>query len=307
MIKVENLVKKYGELAALDGVSFELNEGEVVGILGPNGAGKTTLLRILVAFFEPDSGEAAIDGLDMSQPLLQQKIKGKIGYLPESAPLYDDMTVTEYLIFVGKMQGIKSDDIYEKLAEVIEKCGLKEKKNAEISTLSKGYRQRVGIAQALIHNPKIVILDEPTTGLDPNQRIEIRDLIKEIGKSKTVILSSHVLSEVQSTCSRVIIINKGKIVADGTPEELENKGGKNKATIHIEVEKIGSNLLPRLETLEGVGGIEVIENKIIIISDTENDIRKDIARIIVEEEHGLLELVRKQIDLEDVFIKLTKE
>ena len=307
MIKVENLVKKYGELAALDGVSFELNEGEVVGILGPNGAGKTTLLRILVAFLEPDSGEVVIDGLDISQPLLQQKIKGKIGYLPESAPLYDDMTVTEYLIFVGKMQGIGSDDIYEKLAEVVEKCGLKEKKNAEISTLSKGYRQRVGIAQALIHNPKIVILDEPTTGLDPNQRIEIRDLIKEIGRSKTVILSSHVLSEVQSTCSRVIIINKGKIVADGTPEELENQGGKNKATIHIEVEKIGSSLLPRLEAVEGVHNIEVIENKIIIVSNMENDIRKDIARIIIEEEHGLLELVRKQVDLEDVFINLTKE
>lgn len=307
MIKVENLVKKYGDLAALDGVSFELKEGEVIGILGPNGAGKTTLLRTLVAFLQADSGKVEIDGLDISQPLLEQRIKGKIGYLPESAPLYDDMTVTEYLIFVGKMQGIKSDDIYEKLAEVVEKCGLKEKKNAEISTLSKGYRQRVGIAQALIHNPKIVILDEPTTGLDPNQRIEIRDLIKEIGKSKTVILSSHVLSEVQSTCSRVIIINKGKIVADGTPEELENKGGKNKATINVEVEKIGSSLLPRLEAVEGVHNIEVIENRIIIVSNMENDIRKDVARIIIEENHGLLELVRKQIDLEDVFIDLTKE
>ena len=307
MIKVENLVKRYGELAALDGVSFELKEGEVIGILGPNGAGKTTLLRILVAFLEADSGKVEIDGLDMDQPLLQQKIKGKIGYLPENAPLYEDMTVTEYLIFVGKMQGIKADDIYEKLASVVEKCGLKEKKNAEVSTLSKGYRQRVGIAQALIHDPKIVILDEPTTGLDPNQRIEIRDLIKEIGRSKTVILSSHVLSEVQSTCSRVIIINKGKIVADGTPEELENKGGKNKATIHIEVEEIRSNLLPRLEAIKGVNNIEVIESRIVIVSDLENDIRKDIARVIIEENHGLLELVRKQIDLEDVFINLTKE
>jgi len=307
MIKVEDLVKRYGELVALDGVSFELKEGEIIGILGPNGAGKTTLLRILVAFLEADSGKVEIDGLDMDQPLLQQKIKGKIGYLPENAPLYEDMTVTEYLIFVGKMQGIKADDIYEKLAEVIEKCGLKEKKNAEISTLSKGYRQRVGIAQALIHNPKIVILDEPTTGLDPNQRIEIRDLIKEIGRSKTVILSSHVLSEVQSTCSRVIIINKGKIVADGTPEELENKDGKSKATIHIEVEEIRSNLLPRLEAIEGVNNIEVVESRIVIVSDSENDIRKDIARVIIEENHGLLELVRKQIDLEDVFIDLTKE
>lgn len=307
MIKVENLVKKYGEFTALDGISFEMQKGEVVGILGPNGAGKTTLLRILVSFLEPNSGEVEIDGLNISRPLLQQKIKGKIGYLPESAPLYGDMTVTEYLIFVGKMQGIKSVDIYEKLAKVIEKCGLKEKKNAEISILSKGYRQRVGIAQALIHDPQIVILDEPTTGLDPNQRIEIRDLIKEIGKSKTVILSSHVLPEVQSTCSRVLIINKGKIVADGTPEELEKKEGKNKTTIHLEVEKIEDNLLSRLKVLNGVHNLEVIENRIIIISDMENDIRKDIAKTVIEENHNLLELVRKHIDLEDVFIGLTKE
>jgi ABC-2 type transport system ATP-binding protein len=307
MIKVDNLVKKYGDVIALDGVSFEMKEGEVVGILGPNGAGKTTLLRMLVAFLEPDNGNITIDGLDINNSLMQQKIKSKIGYLPEHAPLYEDMTVSEFLIFVGKMQGINGDDIYEKLAEVILKCGLEEKKNAEISTLSKGYRQRTGIAQALIHNPEIVILDEPTTGLDPNQRIEIRDLIKEIGKSKTVILSSHVLPEVQSTCSRVIIINKGKIVADGTPEELESRGGKNKVTIHVEVEKIENNLLPRLKFLAGINNIEIIENRIIIISDAENDIRKDIARIIIEENHGLLELTRKQIDLEDVFIDLTRE
>ncbi|MDF1497914.1 MAG: ABC transporter ATP-binding protein [Patescibacteria group bacterium] len=307
MIKVENLVKKYGDFTALNGVSFELVEGEVVGILGPNGAGKTTLLRILVSFLESTSGKVTVNNMDISQPLLQQQIKGKIGYLPEQAPLYEDMTVSEYLIFVGKMQGISSDEIYEKLSEVINKCGLREKKNAEISTLSKGYRQRTGIAQALIHNPEIVILDEPTTGLDPKQRIEIRDLIKEIGKSKTVILSSHVLSEVKATCSRVLIINKGKIVADGTPEELENKGGADKATIHIEVDKIGSGLVQKLEVIEGVNNIEIIENRIIINSNLQNDIRKEIARIIIEENHGLLELVRKQIDLEDVFINLTKD
>lgn len=307
MIKVDNLVKKYGDFTALDGVSFELAEGEVIGVLGPNGAGKTTLLRILVSFLEPTSGKVTINNLDISQPLLQQQIKSKIGYLPESAPLYEDMIVSEYLIFVGKMQGINSDEIYEKLSEVIDKCGLQEKKNAEISTLSKGYRQRVGIAQSLIHNPDIIILDEPTTGLDPKQRIEIRDLIKEIGKSKTVILSSHVLSEVKATCSRVLIINKGKIVADGTPEELENKGGADKAIIHIEVDRVEAGLLQKLEVIEGINNIEIIENRIIINSNLKNDIRKDIARIIVEENHGLLELVRKQIDLEDVFINLTKD
>jgi len=307
MIKVENLTKKYGNVTALNGVSFELSEGEVVGILGPNGAGKTTLLRTLVMFLPPDDGTVTIDGMELKNSSFEQAIKNRIGYLPEQAPLYEDMTVREYLMFVGRMYGISEDDIYEKLSKVVEQCGLKEKIDAEISALSKGYRQRTGIAQALIHDPKIIILDEPTTGLDPNQRIEIRDLIKEIGRSKTVILSSHVLSEVQATCSRVIIINKGKIVADGTPEELESRGGKNKATIHIEVEKIENNLLPRLESIEGVSNIEIVGNRIIIISVAQNDIRKDIARIIIEENHGLLELTRKQIDLEDVFIDLTKE
>ncbi len=305
MIKVENLVKKYGEFVALNGVSFELSEGEVVGILGPNGAGKTTLLRTLVMFLDPDGGKVTIDNLDIANPLHQHAIKSKIGYLPEHAPLYEDMTVTEYLTFIGKMHGISSDDLYEKLSDIIEKCGLKEKMNAEISTLSKGYRQRTGIAQALIHDPKIVILDEPTTGLDPNQRIEIRDLIIEIGRSKTVILSSHVLSEVQATCSRVLIIKEGKIVADGTPADLE-KMGQRKPIIYAEVEKITENLISRLKELSGILGVDVSGNKLHITVDVEIDPRKDVARLLVEEESGLLELSRKHIDLEDVFISLTK-
>lgn len=305
MIKVENLVKKYGEFVALNGVSFELSEGEVVGILGPNGAGKTTLLRTLVMFLDPDGGKVAIDNLDITNPLHQHAIKSKIGYLPEHAPLYEDMTVTEYLTFIGKMHGISSDDLYEKLSDIIEKCGLKEKMNAEISTLSKGYRQRTGIAQALIHDPKIVILDEPTTGLDPNQRIEIRDLIIEIGRSKTVILSSHVLSEVQATCSRVLIIKEGKIVADGTPADLE-KMGQQKPIIYAEVERITENLISRLKELSGILGVDVSGNKLHITVDVEIDPRKDVARLLVEEESGLLELSRKHIDLEDVFISLTK-
>lgn len=305
MIKVENLVKKYGEFVALDGVSFELNEGEVVGILGPNGAGKTTLLRTLVMFLDLDGGQVSIDSLDITNPLHQHAIKSKIGYLPEHAPLYEDMTVTEYLTFIGKMHGINSDDLYEKLSSIIEKCGLEEKKNAEISTLSKGYRQRTGIAQALIHDPKIVILDEPTTGLDPNQRIEIRDLIIEIGRSKTVILSSHVLSEVQATCSRVLIIKNGKIVADGAPADLEQMG-QQKPIIYAEVEKITESLVSRLKALSGILGVDVNGNKIHITVDVQIDPRKDVARVLVEEESGLLELTRKHIDLEDIFINLTK-
>ena len=306
MIKVENLTKKYGELAALDGVSFEMQEGEVIGVLGPNGAGKTTLLRILVMFLEPTSGKVEIDNLDLGNPLYQQDIKSKIGYLPENAPLYEDMTVWEYLSFTGKMQGIKKNNLSEKILNVLEKCGLKDKQNTEISILSKGYRQRVGIAQALIHDPKIVILDEPTTGLDPNQRIEIRDLIKEIGKSKTVILSSHVLSEVQATCSRILIINKGKIVADDTPERLENKN-RNQAMINAEVDELGVNLVPRLKLIEGIREVEINGNRITITTTLNFDLRKDIAKIIVEENSGLLELTRKQANLEDVFIELTRE
>lgn len=305
MIKVENLIKKYGDVKALDGVSFEMREGEVVGVLGPNGAGKTTLLRILVTFLEPDKGEVLIDGLDISDALNHEKIKSKIGYLPEHAPLYEDMTVREYLEFVGKMQGISDDDLNERVTEVLGKCGLKEKKNSEISTLSKGYRQRTGIAQALIHNPKIVILDEPTTGLDPNQRIEIRDLIKEIGKTKTVILSSHILPEVQSTCSRVLIINKGRIAADGAPEALENKEQAS-ITINIEVEKINPELLAKLKALGGVIKIKSEGNKIIIAADSKIDLRKDIVKIVTENGAGFLGLSQKQADLEDVFINLTK-
>ncbi len=304
MITVENLTKKYGDFVALSNVSFQLEEGEIVGILGPNGAGKTTLLRILVAFFEFDSGEVTIDGLDISNPLMQQKIKSKIGYLPEHAPLYDDMTVLEYLQFVGKMQGIDTE-LDEKVFAVIAKCGLKEKKNAEISTLSKGYRQRVGIAQALIHDPKIVILDEPTTGLDPKQRIEIRDLIKEIGKTKTVILSSHILPEVHSTCSRVLILNNGKIKADDTPEGLENMGQAD-SRIHIELDRVPENFVSKLNSHEMIKGVEVSGNNIVVITENKVDLRQEVAKMIIENEIGLLELIRKQADLEDIFISLTK-
>lgn len=306
MIKVEHLTKKYGDFVALSDVSFELKEGEVVGLLGPNGAGKTTLLRILVSFLKPGAGEVEIEGMDVNRPLLEQKIKSKIGYLPEQAPLYEDMLVREYLEFIGKMQGIGEGEIEGKVEEVIKKCALGEKRNAEISTLSKGYRQRVGIAQALIHNPKIIILDEPTTGLDPKQRIEIRDLIKDIGKDRTVILSSHILSEVRSTCSRVIIINRGKIVADGRPEELE-KEGKGNSLIKIEIQKESPSLAEKLQCIEGVIAVKLEGNKYDIEVQRENDIRAEVAKAVVESGAGLLALEKKETSLEDIFINLTKQ
>lgn len=306
MIKAQGLTKKYGNFVALKDASFELKEGEVVGLLGPNGAGKTTLLRILVGFLKPTNGEIEIEGMDVNKAINVQKIKSKIGYLPEQAPLYEDMIVSEYLEFIGKMQGVSLDEIEDKVKIVIERCGLREKKNAEISTLSKGYRQRVGIAQALIHNPKIVILDEPTTGLDPNQRIEIRDLIKEIGKERMVILSSHILSEVQSTCSRVLIINKGKIVADGSPEDLE-KEGRGNTIINLEVEKSDEVLLSKIKDIAGVIDIEAKGNMITINTEKEKDVRAEIARAVVNGNFGLLGLEKKQTSLEDIFINLTNK
>ena len=306
MIKVEHLTKKYGDFVALSDVSFELKEGEVVGLLGPNGAGKTTLLRILVSFLKPSAGEVEIEGMNVNRPLLEQKIKSKIGYLPEQAPLYEDMLVYEYLEFIGKMQGVGEGEIESKVEDVIKKCALSEKRNAEISTLSKGYRQRVGIAQALIHNPKIIILDEPTTGLDPKQRIEIRDLIKDIGKDRTVILSSHILSEVRSTCSRVIIINRGKIVADGRPEELE-KEGKSSTLIKIEIQKESPSLAGELQSLQGVIAVKMEGKKFDIEVQREDDIRSEVAKAVVESGAGLLALEKKETSLEDIFINLTNQ
>lgn len=306
MIKVDNLTKKYGDFVALNDISFEMKEGEVVGLLGPNGAGKTTLLRILVSFLKPTAGEIEIDGMNVKKPVLEQKIKSRIGYLPEQAPLYEDMLVSEYLQFIAEMQGVDAEEIDKKVNEVIKKCALGEKRNAEIGTLSKGYRQRVGIAQALIHNPKIVILDEPTTGLDPNQRIEIRDLIREIGKERTVILSSHILSEVQSTCSRVIIINKGKIVADGTPEDLE-KTKEGSDSIKMEIRKSVPGLVEKMKKVEGVIDVKMEDGKIIVEVQKENDVRAELAQIVVSEGAGLLALERKQTNLEDIFIGLTNK
>lgn len=306
MIKVEHLTRKYGDFVALGDVSFELKEGEIVGLLGPNGAGKTTLLRILVSFLKPSAGEVEIEGMNVKNPLMEQKIKSKIGYLPEQAPLYEDMLVSEYLEFIGKMQGIGEADIDTKVDAVIKKCALVPKKNAEISTLSKGYRQRVGIAQALIHNPKIIILDEPTTGLDPKQRIEIRDLIKEIGKDRTVILSSHILSEVQSTCSRVIIISQGKIVADGNPETLE-KESKGNVLIKIEIQDESLSLLDKLRNMEGVDAIKSEGKMISLEVGEERDIRAQVAKTVVESGAGLLALEKEETSLEDIFINLTNQ
>lgn len=223
MIEIKNLTKKFGQNLVLDNLSFSVAKGEILGFLGPNGAGKTTTMKIITSFWSPTSGSILIDGLDTVGDSLATRIK--IGYLPETVPLYDDMRVFEYLRFVAEIRGLAKDKIRPRLKEVVATCGLTKVPRRPIDELSKGFRQRVGLAQAIMHEPNILILDEPTTGLDPNQIVEIRDLIKTIGREKTVIFSTHILSEVSATCDRVIIINNGKIVGQGSPVELEKQYG----------------------------------------------------------------------------------
>lgn len=222
-IKVQNLSKVYGTQRAVDNISFEVNKGEIIGFLGPNGAGKSTTMKILTGYIPATEGTAEVNGLDVKTSPMQ--VKTHIGYLPEHNPLYLDMYVKEFLDFAGSLYGLKGRTLQIKIDETIERVGLGLEKHKKIGQLSKGYRQRVGLAQALIHNPDVLILDEPTTGLDPNQLVEIRDLIKNVGKDKTVIFSTHIMQEVEAICDRVVIINRGKIVADSTLSELK-KGGK---------------------------------------------------------------------------------
>ncbi len=223
MLEVTQLHKYYGSFHAVKGISFAVEKGEIVGFLGPNGAGKTTTMKIITGFMSMSSGNVAVNGFDVNHESLQ--VRSQIGYLPENAPLYEDMTVTEYLSFMANMRHLRGAQRRERLEYAIGVCGLESKRRSVIRTLSKGFRQRTGLAQAIIHRPRLVILDEPTVGLDPNQIIGIRELLREVGEDNTVILSSHILSEVEATCSRVMIINDGHVVANGTPSELQVEHG----------------------------------------------------------------------------------
>jgi len=307
MIKADNITKKFNGFTALDNISFEIQPGEILGLLGPNGAGKTTTLRILTNYFNPTLGQIKFDDLDLIEDAL--KIRQKIGYLPENNPLYQDLKVKEYLAYAAAMHNIPKADINEAVSKVLETCSLKDKQNQQISKLSKGFRQRVGLAQALIHNPEILILDEPTEGLDPNQRIEIRDLIKKIGQAKTVILSSHVLSEVEATCDRVLIINQGKIVASGTPEELKNQSTKS-TKIFLKVAAPQEQLTSSLEQFEGVARLISIKKEdnllaVEIEADSAIDLRNKLVHFIIDKGWELYEISRQEKSLEDIFVKLT--
>jgi ABC-2 type transport system ATP-binding protein len=298
-IEVKNLFKFYGEQAAVNDISFSINKGEIVGFLGPNGAGKSTTMKILTGYMPATSGEVKICGEEVD--IDSKETKKKIGYLPENNPLYLDMYVREYLEFVGKIY--KVPNLKQRIDEMIQQVGLEVEQNKKIGMLSKGYRQRVGLAQAIIHDPEVLILDEPTTGLDPNQLVEIRELIKNIGKSKTVMLSTHIMQEVEAICDRVIIIKSGKIVADNSASELQYED--NKQVVYVEFE--GDFNKNHLKKETGISNIENVgENAWLIESSANLDLRKVIAQFAQKHNLLVLTLRKEEKTLEEVFKELTK-
>lgn len=309
MIQVENLTKRYGTRTAIQDVSFEVQKGEILGFLGPNGAGKTTTMRVLAGFFPANEGRALVAGFDVFEEPLEAK--RRVGYLPENPPVYTEMTVDSYLRFVARIKGVSSTDMDARLEHAKSRCGLNDHGGRLIKHLSKGFRQRVGLAQALIHDPDVLILDEPTIGLDPKQIIEVRELIKSLGGDHTVILSTHILPEVSMTCERVVIINNGKIVAVDTPDNLTSQvsGGQR-----IQIEVAGPlDLLPELLTgIEGVvrvGTPEPFEGRcrLSLESEAQSEIRPVVAQKLIEGGYSLYEIRSESMTLEQVFLKLTTE
>lgn len=307
MIEVEHLTKNYGPTLAVSDISFEVQRGEVLGFLGPNGAGKTTTMRILTGFLPPSDGRVRVAGFDVLEEPLEAK--KRTGYLPETPPLYPEMTVREYLAFVGRIKGVARRELKTRLSEVAEKTAVTEVLDRPIGKLSKGYRQRVGIAQAIIHNPDVLILDEPTAGLDPKQIIETRELIRNLAGQHTVILSTHILPEVSKTCQRVVVINQGKVVAAGAPEEL-NKRLQGFETVLVSVAGPAAEIMDRLQRVLGVNLVEprdAADGQMTfeIQADKGHDVRAEVARAIVESQWKLFELKTSGMSLEDIFLKLT--
>jgi ABC-2 type transport system ATP-binding protein len=306
VIEVRNLTKRYGPFTAVDGVSFSVEKGQILGFLGPNGAGKTTTMRILTGYMPPTEGTARIAGFDVQdQPV---EAKRRIGYLPETPPLYPEMTVRDYLTFVARIKGVPSGEVAPRVSSAMEKARVADMARKHCGKLSKGYRQRVGLAQALIHDPDVLVLDEPTAGLDPKQIIETRDLIRSLGGTHTIVLSTHILPEVSQTCQRVVIINKGRLVAEDTPENLTARlqGG---ATVHVEVDAAGRDPLPLLTGIPGVTGVQQMPAtgptlSLEVQSEQGRDVRREIAAALVHNGFGLVELRYARLSLEDVFLQL---
>lgn len=307
-IRIENLTKTYGLQKAVDSLSFEVKTGEILGFLGPNGAGKTTTMKIITCYLAANSGDVKVGGVSVHES--PEEVKKHIGYLPESNPLYYEMPVIDYLGFVARLQGVESRKIESRIVEMIEICGLQGEQHKKIRELSKGYKQRVGLAQALIHDPEVLILDEPTTGLDPNQIVEIRELIKKIGKEKTVILSSHILAEVEATCDRIMIINKGRIVADGSSEQLR-KQAQGDELLKLQIEGgVRNDVYTRLQELQEIAIVDFADEKLPVFevqSKPGTSSAKAIFDLCVQNNWYINELTPVETKLEDVFREVTAQ
>jgi gliding motility-associated transport system ATP-binding protein len=309
VIEVQHLTKRYGRVTAVDDVSFRVERGEILGFLGPNGAGKTTTMRILTGYMPATDGKAIVAGFDVfDQPI---EAKRRTGYLPETPPLYPDMTVSEYLEFVAKIKGVPSNERSSRIKQVMQRTRIDDMAGRQCAKLSKGYRQRVGLAQAILHNPDVLILDEPTAGLDPKQIIETRQLIKELAGDHTIILSTHILPEVSQTCQRVVIINKGRVVAVDTPDNLTARL-RGSETMYVQVDAGGADAAGVLGHIPGVTRVSESERRDGVVgyevdSDTGHDVRRDLARTIVSSGWGLLELRPMRMSLEEIFLSLTTD
>ncbi len=307
MIEVKNVTKKYGKVIAVEDISFSINDGEIIGLLGPNGAGKSTTMNILTGYIEQTSGEVTIEGYNtLKKP---KKAKQQIGYMPEGVPLYTDLTVKEFVTYMAELKHVDRKTRKDKVQKVIEQTGLKEVENKLTRNLSRGYKQRVSMAGALVGEPKILILDEPTVGLDPKQITEIRNLIKELGKTHTIILSSHILSEVSQICNKVIIINKGKIVAIDTPENLENRVNKNNC-LYVTVEDTENKIANIKDKIKEIKNIELVQEnedgtkEYLIEADKNVDLRKKVFSEFAKENITIFEMKKADTTLEDAFMKL---
>ncbi len=312
MIKVEGLTKRYARTIAVDNISFEVEKGQIVGFLGPNGAGKTTTMRVLTCFLPPSSGKVAVAGFDVLENPME--VKKRIGYLPETPPVYPEMEVVEYLLFVGKLKGIPAKEAPSRVEEVMKRCAIADVRTKLIGKLSKGYRQRVGLAQAIIHNPDVLILDEPTSGLDPKQIIETRELIRSLAGDHTIILSTHILSEVEQSCERVIIISRGKLVAIDSVSNLTNRlRGAEAVALELEATVGRPNPTEVQQRLEQVSGVSRVvmkdsrDGKLVfeVESLQGRQIRADLARTVVNSGWNLNELRSVGLSLEDIFLQLT--
>jgi ABC-2 type transport system ATP-binding protein len=309
VIEVQHLTKRYGRVTAVDDVSFRVERGEILGFLGPNGAGKTTTMRILTGYMPATDGKAIVAGFDVfDQPI---EAKRRTGYLPETPPLYPDMIVSEYLEFVAKIKGVPSNERASRIKQVMQRTRIDDMAGRQCAKLSKGYRQRVGLAQAILHNPDVLILDEPTAGLDPKQIIETRELIKELAGDHTIILSTHILPEVSQTCQRVVIINKGRVVAVDTPDNLTARL-RGSETLYVQVDAGDGDAATVLTRVPGVTRVAESERRNGLVgyevdSETGRDVRRDLARAVVSSGLGLLELRPIRISLEEIFLSLTTD